>query len=341
MTKVTIQDVARAAGVSTATVDRVLNRRPGVRAATVSRVETAIRNLNYEPDRIAARLARSRIYRFCFVLPERRSDFWQRIAEEVLAVAGRMKAERVEIEVHTVDVLNGQRLAHALDRAGEHYDGIAAVALDHPAVRESINDLAGRGVTVVTLVSDVPGSKRAHFAGVDNAAAGRTAGNLMGRFLRGLSGKVGLIAGSLALRDHVERQFGFGQVLAHEHPRLQVLPVRESRDDVLQIEAITVELLRAHPDLAGLYNVGGGTRGIVTALETAGRGGDIVFIAHELTLPTRLALIRGTIDAIIGQDPGHEVRSAVRVLLAMADDAPIIESQEKIGIDIFVRDNLP
>ena len=60
MAKVTIQDVARVAGVSVATVDRVLNRRPGVRSVTVNKVETAIRDLNYQPDRIAARLARSR-----------------------------------------------------------------------------------------------------------------------------------------------------------------------------------------------------------------------------------------------------------------------------------------
>ena len=74
MGKVTIQDVAQTAGVSVATVDRVLNRRPGVRQVTVTRVETAIRELNYQPDRIAARLARSREYRFCFVLPERAGE---------------------------------------------------------------------------------------------------------------------------------------------------------------------------------------------------------------------------------------------------------------------------
>ena len=106
-------------------------------------------------------------------------------------------------------------------------------------MREAINALAARGVTVVTLVSDVPGSKRVHYAGIDNSSAGRTAASLMGRFLRGLSGKVGLIAGSLALRDHIERQFGFEQVLAHEYPRLQVLPVRKSRDDWRKLEEMT------------------------------------------------------------------------------------------------------
>ena len=341
MAKVTIQDVARTAGVSVATVDRVLNRRPGVRGVTVGKVETAIRELNYQPDRIAARLARSRQYRFCFVLPLRAGDFWQRIAEEVRLMAERMAGERVTISAKQVDVFDGEALAECLDSIGEVFDGIAVVALDHPAVREAINALEARGVTVVTLVSDVPGSKRAHYAGIDNSSAGRTAANLMGRFLRGLNGKVGLIAGSLALRDHIERQFGFEQVMAHEYPNLAVLPVRESRDDWKKLEEMTAQLLAEHPDLIGLYNVGGGTRGIVAGLEAAGRSRDIVFIAHELTDPTRRGLIRGTVDAIINQDPGHEVRSAVRVLMAKADNMPLIESQERIRIDIFVRDNLP
>lgn len=341
MAKVTIQDVARTAGVSVATVDRVLNHRPGVRGVTVNKVESAIRELNYQPDRIAARLARSREYRFCFVLPERTGDFFQRIAEEVRLVADRMAGERVAISAKQADVFDGEALAKCLDAIGDVYDGVAVVALDHPAVREAINALQARGVTVVTLVSDVPGSKRVHYAGIDNSSAGRTAASLMGRFLRGVTGKVGLIAGSLALRDHIERQFGFEQVMAHEFPHLEVLPVRESRDDWRKLEEMTAQLVAEHSDLVGIYNVGGGTRGVVSGLEACGKGRDITFIAHELTDPTRRALIRGTIDAIINQDPGHEVRSAVRVLMAKADNVPLIESQERIRIDIFLRDNLP
>jgi LacI family transcriptional regulator len=341
MGKVTIQDVARVAGVSVATVDRVLNRRPGVRTVTINRVEAAIRDLNYQPDRIAARLARSREYRFCFVLPERSGDFWERINDEVRVVAERMTGERVTISVRRVDVFDGVLLANTLDAIGDMFDGIAVVALDHPAVRESINALAARGVTVVTLVSDVPGSKRVHYAGIDNSSAGRTAGSLMGRFLRGVTGRVGLIAGSLALRDHIERQFGFEQVMTHEYPKLELLPVRESRDDWRKLEDMTAQLLAEQPDLVGIYNVGGGTRGIVAGLETAGRSRDIVLIAHDLSDSNRKALIRGTIDAVINQDPGHEVRSAVRVLMSKADNVPLIESQERIRIDIFLRDNLP
>jgi LacI family transcriptional regulator, galactose operon repressor len=208
-------------------------------------------------------------------------------------------------------------------------------------VREAINALVERGVTVVTLVSDVPSSKRIHYVGIDNSAAGRTAATLMGRYLSGRRGKVGLIAGSLSLRDHIERQFGFEQVMAHDFPHLTVLPVREGRDDRDKVQTVAEQLLSDHPDLIGLYNVGAGSGGIAAALDQAGRARDVVFITHELTEDTRRALIDGTIDIIINQDAGHEVRSAIRVLMSKADRAPLVDSMERIRIDIYLRDNIP
>ena len=342
MAKITINDVSRAAGVSVATVDRVLNRRPGVRAQTVEKVERAIRDLNYQPDRLAARLARSRDIRFCFILPEADNSFAQRLRAEVNAIADYMARERVSIDLRTTDVFAAASLTRALDQmAQEAYDGVAVVALDHPGVREAINGLAEKSISVVTLVSDVPSSKRVHYAGIDNSAAGRTAASLLGRFAGNRPGKIGLIAGSTELRDHVERQFGFEQVIGHEFPKLKVLPVRQVRDEAQRVEQAARALLREHADLVGIYHAGGGTQGLIQALESENHRKDLVCIAHELTPFTRRALIQGTIAAVINQDPGHEVRSAVRVLLAHAENVPLINEQERIRIDVFIRDNLP
>ncbi len=341
MARATIEDVARTAGVSVATVDRVLNSRATVRPATLKRVETAVRNLNYRPDRLAARLARGKEYRFCFVLPVGSNAFMAQLGEQVRAEEERLAAEKIAIDLRLTDVFEPVELAATLDQIGGFYDGVAVVALDHPLVKEAINGLADRGVTVVTLVSDVPGSKRAHYVGIDNSAAGRTAATLMGRYLAGRTGKVGLIAGSLSLRDHIERQFGFEQVMLHDFPLLKVLPVREAQDDWQRVQEAAAQLLAENPELIGLYNVGAGARGIIAALEQAGRQHQVVFIAHELTEDTRRALVSGTIDVLINQDAGHEIRSATRVLMASADRAPIVESMERIRIDIFVRDNIP
>lgn len=340
MARATIEDVAARAGVSVATVDRVLNARASVRPLNAKRVEAAIRALNYHPDRLAARLARRREYRFCFVLPKGDNVFMQALEKEVAAHARHLVAERVSADILYADVFDAGALAAALDRI-EGYDGVAVVALDHPRVRESISGLVARGTEVVTLVSDVPGSTRAHFVGIDNSAAGRTAATLMGRLLRERKGKVGIIAGSMALRDHAERHFGFVQVMGEEYRNLKLLPLREARDNSGRTGLVTTQLLDENPDLVGLYNVGGGTDGIVDVLRPRRPAKPIVLVAHELTDVSRSALLDGTIDAVISQDPGHEVRSAMRVLMARCDRQPLIAAQERISIDIFLRDNLP
>ena len=209
MARTTLQDVARTAGVSLATVDRVLNRRPGVHAETADRVQAAVDLLKYRPDRLAARLARGRDHRFRFVLPLGDNAFMRALETEVRDASERFAEERVHIAITHVDVFDGDVLADALEKLKGEVDGVAVVALDHPSVREAIDNLAASGTTVVTLVSDVPRAHRAHYVGIDNSAAGRTAASLLGRFLSGRTGKVGLIAGSIALRDHIERQLGF------------------------------------------------------------------------------------------------------------------------------------
>ncbi|MBV9559068.1 MAG: LacI family DNA-binding transcriptional regulator [Bradyrhizobium sp.] len=339
--RATLEDVARAAGVSLATVDRVVNRREGVRAKTIARVEAAVAKLGYRADVAAARLARGQTFRFAFVLPTGSNTFMMNLTEQVQRAADWLAGQRGFIDVLHVDVFDPDALTAALERLSPAYAGVATIALDHPRVRAAIDELMERNVAVVTLVSDAPSSRRLHYVGIDNPAAGRTAATLMGRFLVGRKGPVAVIAGSLSLRDHAERQFGFHQILSSEYPELTALPALEGRDDSERTQVLTAELLERHPDLLGIYSAGAGNRGIAAALEASGRAREVVWIAHELTQHTRRFLVRGTIDAIINQDPGHEARSAARVLLAHCAGEPISPDQERIRIDIFLRDNLP
>jgi LacI family transcriptional regulator len=338
MARATIEDVAEKAGVSVATVDRVLNGRAKVRPQNAKRVEAAIRSLNYHPDRLAARLAKGREYRFCFVLPKGDNVFMRGLEQEISNHATHLESERVNADILYTDVFDPQSLADALHGL-KGYEGVAVVALDHPKVREAIAGLSERGVAVVTLVSDVPGSARAHFVGIDNSAAGRTAATLMGRYCGERKGSIGIIAGSMSLRDHAERHFGFTQVMQQEYPTLKVLPVSEGRDNSNRNQLQVKALLEANPDLIGIYNIGAGPDGILSALQYVGR--NINFITHELNAITRKGLIDGRIAAVIAQDAGHEIRSAMRVLMARCDRTPILAAMERISIDIYVRDNLP
>src|SRR5579872_4056139 len=98
-----LDDVAREAGVSTATVDRVINKRAGVREPTAARVEAAIRKLGYRPDPLAARLARNRVLRFCYLLPAGANPFMANLGQEAKRVESWLDSRRASVEAFFVD----------------------------------------------------------------------------------------------------------------------------------------------------------------------------------------------------------------------------------------------
>jgi LacI family transcriptional regulator len=136
------------------------------------------------------------------------------------------------------------------------------MALEHPAVREAVAALAARGLPVVTLISDLSNSARGAIVGLDNRAAGRTAGYLIGRFIGARAAKVALIAGSLSYRRTRSAKPASCTFIDEMFPRLDVVGLREGQDDAGKNYRQTRALLEQHPDLAGIYNIGGGADGV-------------------------------------------------------------------------------
>lgn len=337
--RATVHDVARQAGVSLATVDRVINGRPGVRPATAEKVELAIAELDFRRDLSASLLARARDLRVQFVLPDGRNEFMANLAEAVTRRGRIGAAERLHLDVARIRAMDPAALAahlNALDR--KSCDCAVIVAIDDDRVRQAVEALGRRGIAVMTLVSDLPHSARKLFIGIDNVAAGRTAASLIGRFVT--SGKVALIAGSLGLHDHTDRLAGFREVIAAEFPGIELIGPTEAHDDRGETEAFTTRLLAEHADLRGIYNLGAGNAGLVAALEASGRAGSIRVIAHELAEPTEAGLRSGTIDVVLDQNPDGEIRAAVSGARALASGQSVDLDAEPIEIGIFLRDNL-
>ncbi len=342
MSRPTVNDLARAAGVSLATVDRVLNARPGVRAATVARVTEAIDRIGYVRDVAAANLARQRRYRLLFALPEGQGAFAASLHAAARRAAGLAALERSEIAVAAYPPGDQHALAALLDAHLERgVDGVAVMAAETPPVRDAVRRLKAAGAAVVALASDLPASGRDHFAGVDNVAAGRAAGVLMGRFLGPAGGRVLVLAGSMLSRESIERRLGFDAALAERFPAVEALPSLEGRDDPSTVARVAAEALARFADVAGVYAAGAGEAALTGALRAAGLSGRLVRIDHELTPDARAGLASGEIDAVITQDVGHLVRSAVRVLRALSDGAPIDPAQERIRIEIVIRETIP
>jgi LacI family transcriptional regulator len=340
--KPTVNDIARVAGVSLATVDRVLNSRPGVREVTIERVNHAIQELDYVRDTAAANLARGRTYDFLFVLPASDNEFITSMERQINEFSKSLAADRTTLNILKVEAFDPKAMARIInDVDPEMVNGIAIFGPETPSVRDAIDQIRKRGVPVVALVSDLPSSARDAFVGIDNIAAGRTAGQLMGRFVQGDWGKILVITGSMLARDHLERRLGFDEVMTQEFPGFEVLASVEGRDDPELLEQLIPVAFESNPDINGIYSSAAGNAGLIRYLRNMGIGEDIVVVGHELTPLSREALNQGIFDVIISQDTGHLVRSTVRILKAQSDNSPINTAQEQIRIDIYIRENMP
>src|ERR1700761_7056736 len=109
--KANISDLARDAGVSTATVDRVLNRRGGVRLPTVHRVLNAAERLGYVLPPGLLTGYQPEPMRLAFVLPRGPNRYLQAMAETIRRSADEMKPFNVECDISLVESFNPKALA--------------------------------------------------------------------------------------------------------------------------------------------------------------------------------------------------------------------------------------
>lgn len=331
----TLTDIAQAAQVSPATVDRVMNGRPGASPRTRTQVLAAARKLGYLP---AAQDAPTRQMRVQLLLPHGTNAYIAELSRQAQDQATDLP--HIKLNIARSRALDPLALANALTRAAETADAVAVVAMNHPAIREAIGALTRSGIPVVTLASDIADAPRLAYIGIDNGQAGRLAGYTLGRFL-GLApkGKVALFAGTIGYRGHQEREMGFRQVLAEDFPALELLELRESREDRNKAHTQTRALLDAHRDLVGIYNTGGGTVGIAAALEDARRDKNTVLVAHEATEENKAYLLCGTLDAVINQNARAQIGEAFRALSHAFEGRPYTPAG--LQLQLVLRENLP
>lgn len=337
----TVADIARAARVSTATVDRVLNGRPGVRDATAQRVLKAAAELEYLPGASLPAASAPAPQHITFLLPAGSNRFIRMLGDMVSYAHEHWTPLNVRCRTEFIAGFDPHALAAALLHHGQRSDGIVMMALEHPAVREAVGTLAARGIPVVTIISDLANSQRAAFIGLDNRAAGRTAGYLIGRFIGTRAAKVALIAGSRSYSAHEEREAGFLSVIDEMFGRLEVVGLREGQDDAEKNYRQTRALLEQHPQLGGIYNIGGASDGVARALKEAGRDHQVVFIGHGLTPDTRALLIDGSMDAVITQSPQTALMSCVRIFANLREGRDVLSGVEATRSQVIFRENLP
>ncbi|ODT76177.1 MAG: LacI family transcriptional regulator [Pelagibacterium sp. SCN 64-44] len=296
----TITDLAREAGVSVATVDRVLNGRLKVREDTARRVYDAASAIGYH----GAGLIRLRLqgnlpqYKLGFVLQKPKQYFYQSFAEQIQrAVAGNTRINGTA----TIDFLASPSpgdTVSALLEMGKRSQAVAMVAPDHPNLAEAVASLRAKGVPVFSLLSDFALDARQGYVGLNNLKAGRTAAWFISKTAK-RPGKVAIVLGSHRFHGQEVREMGFRTFFREKAPGFHLLETLINLEtSQLTYEAI-LDLIQLHPDLVGLYIAGGGMEGAISALYEEKTAGRVIAVCNEITPESRRALADEIMSLVI------------------------------------------
>jgi LacI family transcriptional regulator len=306
-----LREIAQQSGLSLATVDRVLNNRPGVRRSTVAEVEQAIAEL----DRQASQLrigGRTFLVDLVMQAPGRFSSAVRTALEAELphlrpaVIRSRFHLQESSSPADVVRVLS--RIAHR----GSH--GVILKAPDSLEVVAAIDDLVGRGIPVVTLVTDVPDSRRVAYVGIDNRAAGATAAYLLAQWTPGSTGAVLTTLSSTAFRGEDDRGAGFRATWTDLAPGRPVHEIAGTDGLDASMAHAVGAALDADPGIDTVYSIGGGNVATLEAFRRAGRTCR-AFIAHDLDDDNAALLRQRRLSAVVHHDLRDDVRRACRVVM--------------------------
>ena len=304
-----IREIAVQAGLSQRTVDRVLNNRGGVRASTVREVRQAIADLDRQRSQL--RLSgRTFVIDLVMQTPDR---FSSAVRDAVEAELPALRPAAVRARFHFRETGEVEDMVATLDgiqSRGSH--GVILKAPDLPEVVTACWRLRAAGIPVVTLVTDLPGSQRLAYVGMDNRAAGATAAYLMGQWLGDRPGNVLITLSRGFFRGEEEREVGFRNAMRSRHPDRGLVEIDNTDGLDETMRGLVLSALDADPQIAATYSIGGGNIAIVEAFATKRRT-CAVFIAHDLDQNNTQLLRDGRISAVLHHDLNQDMRRACHV----------------------------
>lgn len=318
-----LTDIAREAGVSLATVDRVLNGREAVRPDTTRRVAEAARRLGFlipglvEPES-GPELPEQR---FGVLLHKAGQEFYRDFAaglKEAVAAAPGIRGHLV-LEFATSQAPS--EVARLMRGFHGRVDVLAATAVNHPEVTAAVSDLKQRNLPVFSLLSDFAQGVREGYVGLNNLKVGRIAGWMVTTATR-QPGRVAVFVGGHRWHGHELREAGFRSYLREHAPHLEVMETLVNLETRQFTYEATLSLLARQPELRGIYIAGGGMEGAIAALRESRKPGDVVLVVNELTSESRDGLAEDWVTLVDATPLAALCRDLVALMSQAAEAGP-------------------
>ena len=298
----TIRDIAKLAGVSRGTVDRVLHNRGRVDPEVEKRIKAIVRECNYQPSRAAQQLSmRKQKLRIGFVCRVDQNGFWS----IVIRSAGKAEQELAEygitIEKRYFDYCQPETQLQMINElVATEISALVIVPLDDPLIRKRLQELDQQGIVVILLQSEVSGFSPFCYIGSDYYIGGRTAAGLLHNFTGGHPSQILLLNGSKYLSSHRLRRSGFlDELNAYNSPH-ELIESGDITSDPEYAYHQARKQLEAHPEITAVYTVPDSAAAVSRAIRDTGRLGQITHIGFGLTDSTRPCILDGSLSASIG-----------------------------------------
>jgi LacI family transcriptional regulator len=229
-------------------------------------------------------------------------------------------------------------LLERVSRTRSH--GVILKAPDVPEMVAAVDRLA---VPVVTLVTDLPTSRRAAYVGIDNREAGATAAYLVEQWLAERAGDVLVVRGHGSFRGEDEREMGFRAEMLRRAPgrRLHEVVDEEDRPDAVHVG--TRKLLAEHPSVRAVYSLyagAGGNAAVLAAFAAENRRYD-VFVAHDLDGENTALLRERRLSAVLHHDLRQDMRRACQALMQAGGARPGPLRANPSAIQVITPHNAP
>lgn len=312
---VTIKEIAEMAGVHRSTVDKVLHNRPGVSDPVRRRVQKIIDECNYQANPIgkALKMQNKELHIKVILLEVDAMPYLKMGIEKALR---QYSSFQIQVEYVTVPYSDIECLKMELEMAEKNTDGIIFSPINTEAIIEKINVCADRGIPVVTVNTDIRGSRRLCYIGQDGFKSGQVAGRLMGEFLQG-KGKVAVFTSDGDNHQSFPfgtREGGFRSVVSEYYPALEILQSIYTKEKPQVIRREMRRLCEEEPELAGVFITCGGARAVGDVLEEM-ECKNVKVICYE-NYPEILELLqRGIVTATIDSEIEAQGKKAIEVLL--------------------------
>lgn len=296
--RISQKSIAKEAGVSRGTVDRVLHGKPNVKPETKARVLSAIKKLGYTPNEAGRALALSnREYTVCAALPD--NPFFAEVRQGIIAAEKEFQSFNVSVTTVNTNGLDGKALAEALNE--KEYSAYILAVADTAEMQEFIQSKRDAAVPVITFNSDVKDSGRLCFVGQDLYKSGRIAASLMLKMLSGESKRILVVTGSRRYLAHREREKGFTDALTASGRNFEIVATVETEDDAELTYRRVKEALKSHGVIDGIYMASGHAEGLAAAIRED--GGRYRTVVNDLLPAIETAIREGIFDFTILQSP--------------------------------------